>query len=622
MGRVTHIGNHQRVRLGLREDGGASASVFVTGTSDGKAHTVTTHITPGHAPVVIQNASGGRHPSIVRTNPSTGSSHAYYVPSSSASGPAVPLMPPRRAPFTPSPSLVSLVPGLSSVLGSLGHAAPGVPAVPTPLVVPPALERKTVGSPSLEEILAAVREGRFRGGSAPAFAKFDPATGQAAVTSGGGIGVTQAGKITTPAVRAALQGLSGAKQQLLRGATPNLSGLSPAERRIFPYAQRAHRAYPDIPISVLMAQDKQESGFNPLAESSAGAFGTSQFIPSTASSYGVQRGATPRAIQSQLSGQAHLLHDQGFATDPQSALSAYSGGYAAGDYNNPILADARASYSALDRGAHVPPPLRADYGHAARRARTLGIAAPTQRQALAGGLQGAGKVANPPYVYPFPKGAWEEERIDQGQDFGPRREGAPILAIGRGKVLSTGAPGWPGGEGGVLYKLLRGPKKGHNVFSYESLSPTVQPGDVVHPGEIIGRGITGGTGVESGWADTAGVPLSHAEYSEGMETRAGKAFAGFLSNLAAGRPVGPGVVVGGGGIGGVGAVPGVPVAQTAQQAAALHQHPAIALSQLASPLSAGPVFPEGSAPAEAGEDPVAQLLAALTQGPSVGRRRV
>lgn len=282
----------------------------------------------------------------------------------------------------------SLPPVLSSLLG-LDIGADGT--VPSPLVVPPALEKKTVGSPSLQEIIDSLKEGVYHPGGDPrTFAKFDPATGQLQMGADtGGVGVNHAGRITTPGVRSALHGLRGAQRRFQQTALPDTSGLSPEELRILPYALRAHRKYPDIPVSVLMAQDKQESGFDPNAISSAGAQGVSQFIPETAATYGVQYGDTPHAIQSQVTGQAHLLHDEGFASDPQGALSSYSGGYAAGDYNNPILTDAQASYSALDRPSRAPRPVRRRLQAAQQQARELGL--PTH-------LPGAGSpsVAGPP----------------------------------------------------------------------------------------------------------------------------------------------------------------------------------------------------------------------------------
>lgn len=89
-----------------------------------------------------------------------------------------------------------------------------------------------------------------------------------------------------------------------------------------------------IPVSILLGQIQQESGGNPLDVSSAGAFGLSQFIPSTARQYGVIPGSSAKATQSQITGQAlylkNLVQQYGSIT---AALEAYYGG--AGGVANP-----------------------------------------------------------------------------------------------------------------------------------------------------------------------------------------------------------------------------------------------------------------------------------------------
>ncbi len=107
-------------------------------------------------------------------------------------------------------------------------------------------------------------------------------------------------------------------------------------------------------------------------------------------------------------------------------------------------------------------------------------------------------------------------RIDQGVDF---TGSGPIVAIGNAKVLRVGAPGWPEG-GGVLYQLMDGPLAGQVIFVYEGVDATVQAGQTVKAGEQIATFRPGGS-IEIGLADTAGVPLSHAVYSEGMVTESG-----------------------------------------------------------------------------------------------------
>jgi len=139
------------------------------------------------------------------------------------------------------------------------------------------------------------------------------------------------------------------------------------------------------------------------------------------------------------------------------------------------------------------------------------------------------------YVYPLsPKAT--TGRTDQGKDFGGA---GPIRAIGNALIVKTGAPGWPGGEKGVLYKLLDGPARGKYVYTYEGISPSVRAGQRVKAGQVIGSIIPGTTtGIEMGWATSTGEPISHAEYTEGKETVGGKAFAGFLERLKKGGGAG------------------------------------------------------------------------------------
>jgi soluble lytic murein transglycosylase-like protein len=217
-------------------------------------------------------------------------------------------------------------------------SAPKRPAIPATFK-----GAKTAGTPSLKELQAADKQGKIR--------------------------LNKRGYATTPAVRKVSSSLKRA-QKVVRRSQPSLKGLSPSERSVVPLARKAHRKYPDVPRSVLMSDIRQESNFDPAAVSSAGAEGLSQFIPSTAASYGVKYGTGRREQQSQVTGQAHYLHDLGFAKDPQAALSSYSGGYAASDYNNPVLEGA-ADYRALDKTGN-PKALRR-LAQAQAKARKLGL---------------------------------------------------------------------------------------------------------------------------------------------------------------------------------------------------------------------------------------------------------
>ena len=136
------------------------------------------------------------------------------------------------------------------------------------------------------------------------------------------------------------------------------------------------------------------------------------------------------------------------------------------------------------------------------------------------------------YVNPFLSAT--TGRIDQGVDFTGI---GPIVAVGDAEILSTGAPGWPEG-GGVLYKLLSGQRAGQIIFVYEGIEASVQAGQHVSAGDQIGTFKPGGS-IEMGFADAAGVPLSHGEYQEGDETQWGKEMASFLESLGGASGLSP-----------------------------------------------------------------------------------
>ena len=136
------------------------------------------------------------------------------------------------------------------------------------------------------------------------------------------------------------------------------------------------------------------------------------------------------------------------------------------------------------------------------------------------------------YVSPFLSAT--EGRIDQGVDFTGT---GPIVAIGEARILSVGAPGWPEG-GGVLYKLLSGERAGQVVYVNEGVAATAHPGEKVSAGQQIATFVPGGS-IEIGFADADGVPLSHAEYSEGKETQWGHEMASFLEGIGGASALAP-----------------------------------------------------------------------------------
>ncbi len=141
------------------------------------------------------------------------------------------------------------------------------------------------------------------------------------------------------------------------------------------------------------------------------------------------------------------------------------------------------------------------------------------------------------YVDPLP-GGFAAGRTDMGVDF-TARAGAPILAIGRAKILGI-HPGWypPGGPNGgnlLEYKLLNGRDAGRSIYVAEQIAVAVHPGQTVRAGAVIGRYAASGTGIETGWAAGGGTTLAQAStgYNEGEVTSAGISFRRFLGGLRA-----------------------------------------------------------------------------------------
>lgn len=134
------------------------------------------------------------------------------------------------------------------------------------------------------------------------------------------------------------------------------------------------------------------------------------------------------------------------------------------------------------------------------------------------------------YVYPFM--SFTTGRTDMGKDFTGK---GPILAIGKARILATHPPpGWPEG-GGILYKLLDGPRRGQIVYVYEGVDVPgyIKPGMVVNAGEPIATFRPGGS-IETGFADARGETLAHdrGESAPGNSNlRAGKEMARFLEQI-------------------------------------------------------------------------------------------
>lgn len=126
---------------------------------------------------------------------------------------------------------------------------------------------------------------------------------------------------------AAGQPLAGAGQP--SGGTPaaalsqqriETSGAAPYAQMIVEAAQRN-----GIEPALLFGLIEQESGFNPSAQSPAGALGLTQLMPSTASSLGVREPLDPReSIEGGARYLAEMLHR--FNGNVEDALAAYNAG--------------------------------------------------------------------------------------------------------------------------------------------------------------------------------------------------------------------------------------------------------------------------------------------------------
>lgn len=450
---------------------------------------------------------------------------------------------------------------------------------------------------------------------------------------GAGLQPTAGGRLTTPAVRQALQGVNQATDHLQKTARPDLAGLSPQERSVVPYVMRAHHEYPDVPSSALMSDIRQESAFNPLAKSPADAQGLSQFIPGTAAQYGVQYGASPQAQQSQVTGQAHYLHDLGFGKDPQAALSSYSGGYAASAYNNPVLQGAH-DYAALDKPSKPTPQAVHQYQRAAADAQQLGLH-PTSPQAAAkpwGGDLEPSLHPNTVYVRADGRGMvhWAESALGT-KEGSPRQLNinaksgispsepwcAAFIAAGL-RRRGVQPPSNPAYSGNYLPQSWPGAKSVGTDLS------KAKPGDVVIFGANEHIGLYAGSGqiIAGNWGNEVAKYPAVSD-SRGISAivrppyKGGKVAVHSATPLPGGSPSS----TFGAGVGTAVAAAGGSASEAAAASQASQVHPAVALTPLQAPaFSAGPTLPT----APGAQTPEEELLALLTGAPALstsGRRQ-
>ena len=113
-----------------------------------------------------------------------------------------------------------------------------------------------------------------------------------------------------------------------------------------PIAQAALRW--NVPMNLLAAQLYAESGFNPFAQSPAGAEGIAQFMPGTADAYGLDNPYDPVEA---IDAQAHLMSDllEQFGGKVALALAAYNAGAGAVEQYGglPPFAETRAYVSRI-----------------------------------------------------------------------------------------------------------------------------------------------------------------------------------------------------------------------------------------------------------------------------------
>jgi hypothetical protein len=135
------------------------------------------------------------------------------------------------------------------------------------------------------------------------------------------------------------------------------------------------------------------------------------------------------------------------------------------------------------------------------------------------------------YVNPLRGDRYVLGRTDMGVDFclGP---GEPIHAVGDGIVVGI-SPDWFKGQPYIWYQLLDGPSAGRFVYVAEQIGKLAQIGAPLTAGQTIAKYSGAGTCIETGWSARDGATMAQATtgYHEGQVTKAGVAFARFLTAL-------------------------------------------------------------------------------------------
>jgi hypothetical protein len=246
-----------------------------------------------------------------------------------------------------------------------------------------------------------------------------------------------------------------------------------------------------------------ESGGDPNAVSSAGAEGLTQFIPSTAQSYGVKYGDSPRAIRSQIMGAAHYLKDLGYRRGDRGAIHNAFQSYNAGP-GNPSAAGAY--------GQHV---FQASTGYQGlgKLGRQVSGGMPTGGAGGGGGglRIGSGPTSERATVGPGGTGiaAMVAAMMDQQPQIGSSLPAPPAFAAGAAFPAGYQPPQSSGSAAPPPPDI-------------EELMALVQPGEgipqtEVSPGTLVG-GAGGGGGRRGGGAAPGGFNIPNYGPSGGVYT--------------------------------------------------------------------------------------------------------
>ena len=150
-----------------------------------------------------------------------------------------------------------------------------------------------------------------------------------------------------------------------------------------------------------------------------------------------------------------------------------------------------------------------------------------------GDTTGGGGTTSNPYRNPFHGASVQNERIDQGVDFGGT---ATVYAIGDGTITNSVCGSASGWEGGCFIeeRLSQGKAAGKYVYVAEDCTSYVHSGQAVTTNTAICKMYNGGHGIETGWSAHVGtLAMAHSEYYEGLATSFGQNYSQLLHSIGA-----------------------------------------------------------------------------------------